>query len=289
MVLPTAGRCIFTKSHRVYTAAQRQGGGATPSSEGTAVHWRRLPKTFCRVIAVLLAAVGMAGAQGGPPLLTDDPGTPGNRHWEINTGFTFEHNHDGSVFEVPRLDFNYGLGEQIQLKYELPWTVIKVPPQAVRGGPGNSLVGVKWRFLDQAKHGLAISAYPQFEFNNGTSSSRRGIVSEGTTLVLPLESSRQWGATALNVEFGWEFHQHEVDEWFYGIVAQRKWGRMEWLGELHGAARNYAAGGEVLLDAGGRWHWSEKFSLLYMVGRSARSFPGEPATLFGYIGVQRQF
>src|SRR6266849_7689835 len=26
-----------------------------------------------------------AFAQGGPPMLTDDPGTPGNRHWEINT------------------------------------------------------------------------------------------------------------------------------------------------------------------------------------------------------------
>ena len=26
-------------------------------------------------------------AQGGPPFITDDPGTPGNQHWEVNLGW----------------------------------------------------------------------------------------------------------------------------------------------------------------------------------------------------------
>ena len=39
---------------------------------------------------VFLAMSHSVAAQGGPPLLTDDPDTPGNRHWEINTAYTVE-------------------------------------------------------------------------------------------------------------------------------------------------------------------------------------------------------
>lgn len=38
--------------------------------------------TFWEVQTILM--------QGGPPLITDDPDTPGNRHWEINLGFILE-------------------------------------------------------------------------------------------------------------------------------------------------------------------------------------------------------
>ena len=36
--------------------------------------------------ALIIAAL----AQGGPPFLTDDPGTPGDGRWEINLAFTSE-------------------------------------------------------------------------------------------------------------------------------------------------------------------------------------------------------
>ena len=35
---------------------------------------------------------GCVHAQGGPPFITDDPGTPGNHHWEINFGWIANHN-----------------------------------------------------------------------------------------------------------------------------------------------------------------------------------------------------
>ncbi|MFT3792165.1 MAG: hypothetical protein QM741_14065 [Rudaea sp.] len=35
-------------------------------------------------VLVLFAIAKLAAAQGGPPLVTDDPGTPGNGKWEIN-------------------------------------------------------------------------------------------------------------------------------------------------------------------------------------------------------------
>src|SRR5206468_13063788 len=62
-------------------------------------------------------------AQGGPPLLTDDPHTPGNRNWEINVAAAWEHRGKGWLWEVPRLDVNYGWGERTQLKYEIPYLI----------------------------------------------------------------------------------------------------------------------------------------------------------------------
>ncbi len=63
------------------------------------------------------AFAALARAQGGPPFITDDPGTPGNHHWEINFGWIANHNPGQSYYEIPDVDLNYGWGDRIQLKY----------------------------------------------------------------------------------------------------------------------------------------------------------------------------
>jgi len=77
------------------------------------------PRT-CIVAAVLLLAVSTlaAFAQAGPPFRTDDPETPGNKHWEINFGWIGDRNPGSGAYQVPDFDINYGLGDRIQLKYE---------------------------------------------------------------------------------------------------------------------------------------------------------------------------
>jgi len=74
----------------------------------------------------MLAVAGgttLAHAQGGPPFITDDPGTPGNKHWEINFGWIADHNPGNATYQTPDIDMNYGWGDRIQLKYELPMAV----------------------------------------------------------------------------------------------------------------------------------------------------------------------
>ena len=99
-------------------------------------------------------------AQGGPPFRTDDPETPGNRHWEINFGWIGDRNLTSGAYQIPDLDLNYGLGDRIQLKYELPLALSEIRPQPstattpaqtgqVLGGLGESLLGVKWRFFER--------------------------------------------------------------------------------------------------------------------------------------------
>ena len=98
-------------------------------------------------------------AQGGPPFRTDDPDTPGNRHWEINFGFIGDRNPGSGAYQIPDVDINYGLGDRIQLKFELPVALQETRSQpaspaapavegTVIGGIGESLLGVKWRFYE---------------------------------------------------------------------------------------------------------------------------------------------
>jgi hypothetical protein len=119
-------------------------------------------------------------AQGGPPFLSDDPDTPGNPHWEVNLGFLGERNPVEGAYQVPDIDINFGLGNPIQLKFELPLAVAETrsPSGHVHAGLGNSLVGVKYRFYahhtenekrelpSERESKFALSVYPQVALNN---------------------------------------------------------------------------------------------------------------------------
>src|ERR1700719_1006916 len=54
-------------------------------------------------------------AQGGPPYYTNDPGTAGNRNWEINLGYMPFFYSGHATSHIPDVDINYGLGGRIQL------------------------------------------------------------------------------------------------------------------------------------------------------------------------------
>jgi hypothetical protein len=122
---------------------------------------------LCQRILILFAFVVIAfattaHAQGGPPFRTDDPETPGNRHWEINFGFIGERNPAAGAYQVPDFDINYGLGDRLQLKYEIPIAIEETraipstPTTATQngqviGGLGESLLGIKWRFYEHQR------------------------------------------------------------------------------------------------------------------------------------------
>ena len=117
----------------------------------------RLVGAAAGALALLFAVA--AHAQAGPPFRTDDPETPGNKHWEINFGWIGDRNPAAGAYQVPDFDFNYGLGDRIQLKYEIPIAIEETRPQPatgdtpaqagqVIGGLGESLLGIKWRFYE---------------------------------------------------------------------------------------------------------------------------------------------
>jgi hypothetical protein len=193
-------------------------------------------------------------AQGGPPFRTDDPETPGNRHWEINFGWVGDRNPMAGAYQVPDFDINYGLGDRIQLKYELPIAVEESrqtsatstqPAQdgSVAGGLGASLLGVKVRFYEhhpgdpwigrdpseanstpeagaeEPVVNFSVSSYPQLSLNNPTGSVRRGVVASGPDFLLPLEANARLGPLRFDGEVGYHFGNHQLPQsWIRGLL-----------------------------------------------------------------------
>lgn len=89
------------------------------------------------VLMLALAPASHLLAQGGPPLIEDDPCTPGANKWEINVAYAYVRTPDMRQMDIPHMDLNYGLGERIQLKYETgallgqendgPWQAGSIP------------------------------------------------------------------------------------------------------------------------------------------------------------------
>ncbi len=122
------------------------------------------------VLLILSLLIPMTGrAQGGPPLITDDPDTPGPGFWEINLSAITEKSHREGRVEGPLADINYGVGHRIQLKFEIPWVSQSETGKQLQSGIGNSLIGVKWRFVGGEKQKIAWATYPQLEINTSRS------------------------------------------------------------------------------------------------------------------------
>src|SRR6516162_8428856 len=106
----------------------------------------------------------LALAQGGPPLLTDDPGTPGNGRTELNLAVTAEKFRTEAQYNTPLLDFNYGIGDRMQVKLEIPWLISTTTSHPTESGLGEIIGGFKWRYLDENRSGVDASVYPQVNY-----------------------------------------------------------------------------------------------------------------------------
>lgn len=235
------------------------------------------------------AASLVTAAQGGPPMITDDTETVPKGHWELNTSFTIERGFAGRFFGTPLLDISYGLSKNTQLKVEIPWLVVRRNGQRGISGLGNTNIGVRWRFRDEnEKHRVAVSIYPQIEFNNPTSSVRRGIVDKGPEFLMPLQWQTMVGKFAVGGDVGYRF-KRGPDEMIYGFIVGRQLNdSMEVMGEIHGTGPTANLGSsEVVYNFGSRVKLTEHANFIFSVGRSIRG--NFDPRFIGYAGVQINF
>ncbi len=232
-----------------------------------------------------LVAAGRVHAQGGPPLITDDPFTPRAWHWEINTAWSAEHGPDGSAHEMPAFDLNYGFGPKIQLKLERPYRWVSGPDWA-HNGWGNALAGVKYRFAD-AWHGWALSTYPQVELPISHKHADRVAGDSVWGFLLPLEAAHSRGRLELDTEVGWWLGAPEVRQAMYGVVIG--WiatSRLELLSECNGHGLRPFAPDELVCGVGARQDITEHVGVMGSFEPVvAGSDPARPRYHL-YLGVQ---
>jgi hypothetical protein len=224
-------------------------------------------------------------AQAGPPMATDDPGTPGDGHIEVNFAALATRTSNGSTYELPLIDANYGLGDRIQLKLETPYEIDAHDGR--RGGVGSGLVGVKWRFLDNGDDGWNVSTYPQIGFNYPhISSTRDGLAERGVSYLLPVEAQRTFGRIEFGVEAG-RWLRPDGDAWTGGVVVGTEVNEVwEAMVEVHDERLVAAARDELLVNVGSRVKLSSHVTALVSAGRDVHNSIDRPADLLLYIGLQ---
>ncbi len=256
--------------------------------EGAVEHTRgRVCSSFLLGIVVAFFA---ATARAGPPLITDDPDTPGPNHWEINAAITSEYAGHEWQLETPLMDNNYGVGDHIELTYEISWDEIAPDDSGARSGLGDSLFGVKWRFLDQEKSWLDVSVYPQAQFNNPTSSARREIVNEGTSVIVPFEIGHKFGPLNIYTEPGYTWNQRSAAQGFEGIAAEYELSeKFTLMGELHYDFVNTFQQNELLFNIGFQQVLTKHISLIGSAGRAIFGPSAEAPAFMSYLALQFTF
>jgi hypothetical protein len=241
-------------------------------------------------IAALLAAAGSPSivfAQGGPPFLTNDPGTPGNTNWEINLAAAQTVTRGYSSYQLPQIDLNYGLGDRIQLTYEIPYVLQSSGGEPRQSGWSNGYPGVKWRFFDQGHDGWQVSFFPQVETGVSASAQERGIGESGPRLLLPIEAATTMGPVDLDLEAGYYLPRRGVSERIMGLVAGHSFSdRLELDAELYDDRASGAPPHYTLLDLGGRYKLSRGIIALFTIGRSISGTGAGQPEFNGYFGIQ---
>jgi hypothetical protein len=237
------------------------------------------------------ALIGLAGgaegvlAQGGVPLITDDPETPGANHWEINFAATGDHTSAGWQIAAPQADINYGWGEHVQLTLVVPWNLVREPGQPWKSGLGSSQVGVKWRFVDIEDAGFSMATFPQFTWNWLSSSVNRRVAAPGREFFLPVEAATVLGDFTVAAELGRNFVQDGPSEWLAGIVVAHSCSaKVECVGEVHETAIPHNS--QTLVNVGFHWQLSESLFVLGAAGREFGPSNADQSRSHFYLGLQ---
>ena len=236
---------------------------------------------------MLVASVAqIAFGQGGPPMITDDPGTPGDGKWEDNFAIIFGLRPNETSINLPEIDLNYGVGEHIQLTLQTAPVLVKGSGHGLVGGLGETEAAVKWRFLDEGTSGLDISIFPRVVFNLGQSSVRRGLADDGTRFQIPFQAAKAFGRLHVDAEFGPRASTVGRSEWLYGVVCGFDVTKQTMLmAELHDESRMNFTRDVLILNFGLRHEFTENYTLLVSMGHELRS-PDQPTALLGYFGMQ---
>ncbi len=240
--------------------------------------------------AVIVCSCLIPGAFGGPPLVTDDPETPGRGGWEINISHNIEKTRDEFLMETPLIDINYGWLENDQWKIEFPVLFLDAEGDQGRWGAGDLLLGWKYRFFEEDEQGFMVSIYPQVLTPTGNA--RLGLGGGRTEMLLPLEAGRHFFDERLLVygEIGYNVVLDGSGEhnWIYGVAAEwQKSERLILLFEVGGVAWEAGSDPDFAFFGGGlKYELSDRWTLIGSAGRSFRDDRSGSPVLMTFLGLQ---
>jgi hypothetical protein len=244
----------------------------------------------CLLTAVTFSCGHALG--GSPPLITDDPETPGLGGWEINITSSFEHARDGTAMENPLFDINYGLtSDHDQLTVE--FALLSNDPENAESewGISDLSVAYKYRFLEEDEGiGWMVSIYPHV--SSPTGNDRLGLGSGQTEMLIPFELDKHFcdDKAWINPEIGYNivFGKRPANSWDFGLAVGYEFPNSF---ELEGEVGAFVFPGNSASDnpffnLGFEYPLNKNAVLVGSAGRSFRSSRDGTPDLFCLLGVQ---
>jgi Putative MetA-pathway of phenol degradation len=233
--------------------------------------------------AVLCSSLIIAPIHAGPPFVTDDPEPPPPGGWEINVPFILERTPGKTEMDAPLFDLNYGLPD-IQLKLEIPVSIVNRDNNGTATGVGDLLLGVKWCFFNNEKWQVQLGIYPQLLLPTGNRA--RDLGQGRPAFVLPLVAQKSWEKWTIygNVGYWWQTASETRNYVYAGAVLEREINERLELGvELFGNSPKERGGhSDLAFNIGGTWKLSQHLNLLFAGGRD---IVGDTDAM-AYIGLQ---
>jgi hypothetical protein len=228
-----------------------------------------------------------AFGQGGPPMITDDPGTVDKGHFEINSGITAEHTIFESLCEFPFIDINYGVSGRQHINFEVPLVSRYVKGEGTQSGIGKVGIGTKFRFVDQDNAGIDISTHPALFFDLSKDAVDKGITEEGTELFIPLEFQKHTGKNIFGIEIGRSINSRTQGAWTYGLLYAREFNsRVNAAVELNGSSNSAFNETTLFLNLGTRISMTKRFTILLSGGKSIVLPENLESIYIGYLALQ---
>lgn len=231
-----------------------------------------------------VSTINLLAQSGGPPMITDDPGTPDIGAWEINFSINTELNKFEKEFEAPLLDINYGFNERTQLKLEFPWLFTKNVPDDYQNRFGDIKLGIKYRFFDEEKSGFSLSLYPQITFTTESDTKNE--------YMLPLQIEKSFGKVVLGMDLRYEFIEGNNDViqngFLLGVGLSENLNVMSEF--VYWGNANKFDSVEGVLNFGLKYHINDLFSFMTSMGTGIISPDKDSRINFiSFVGLQMNF
>ena len=242
-------------------------------------------KKITLLALALFSAVPLIWA--GPPFATDDPDPVEYQHWEVYLGSQYEHGSDGASGTLPHLEVNYGVIPNLQLHLIAP-AAFDAPSGASRQfGYGDTELGAKYRFLEEAEGRPEVGVFPLVELPTGDTA--RGLGSGHTQVFLPVWLQKSFGTWTTYGGAGYWINPGAGNRnwWFTGWLIQKKVRPNLTIGAevFHETAQSIGGESDTKANLGVIWDLDETRHVLASVGPTLQGPSGYQA----YLALQFTF
>ena len=233
---------------------------------------------------ILLTSMAM---NAGPPYLTDDPEPVDYRHFENYLFIQGASSQGIKSGYLPAIELNYGPLPETQASIQFGEGDQDLPGGSHHQGPGDTVLGVKYRFIHLDDSRFQFALYPQVVAPSGSASAGTG---EGHwRFYLPFLFQKDFGAwTTYGGPTWWRNPgTGNLDYWNFGWLLQWNQGEdRSYAVEVNGQGPSLVGGpGSCTFGAGTIQPFSPHFGFVCNVGRV---FHG-PVGWEAYLGLKNTF